>query len=400
MNTRAAGRGTTTAGIAVTTDAVTTVAAAGERGRQGTRRGVIYQPGYTLTKSATFPENRTTSVSRLLTGSSTVPFHRGGRCFVRLPVSRSLTGSSTVPVHREGGSRQRMSGPSTMSHPALWTCPACGRPLTVALNPEGGEAGAHRPLEISRASAAAHACTPAARFPQFHSASSSSSSSITGYEPASCQPWQPPVSAGAEDDEGVISQSEYTLTKPSSCPNHRDHVRRRRLPEARNHLRKARRGRVRDERQRSRAGARRGPHALVPVHPPSGLKVCSGPLPPPVGRRRVVDEQARGSSNTGRANSRGRCRARIAGADARRHRLRSNTDGQRCRRARPAVAGRFTAPRVVTSSPSAAGSALGYRTPQTSTDGRSLRLVSCCSEPGKPDPHRSVATAAATAPSP
>ena len=222
MNTRAAGRGTTTAGIAVTTDAVTTVAAAGERGRQGTRRGVIYQPGYTLTKSATFPENRTTSVSRLLTGSSTVPFHRGGRCFVRLPVSRSLTGSSTVPVHREGGSRQRMSGPSTMSHPALWTCPACGRPLTVALNPEGGEAGAHRPLEISRASAAAHACTPAARFPQFHSASSSSS--ITGYEPASCQPWQPPVSAGAEDDEGVISQSEYTLTKPSSCPNHRDHV--------------------------------------------------------------------------------------------------------------------------------------------------------------------------------
>ena len=219
MNTRAAGRGTTTAGIAVTTDAVTTVAAAGERGRQGTRRGVIYQPGYTLTKSATFPENRTTSVSRLLTGSSTVPFHRGGRCFVRLPVSRSLTGSSTVPVHREGGSRQRMSGPSTMSHPALWTCPACGRPLTVALNPEGGEAGAHRPLEISRASAAAHACTPAARFPQFHSASSSSS--ITGYEPASCQPWQPPVSAGAEDDEGVISQSEYTLTKPSSCPNHR-----------------------------------------------------------------------------------------------------------------------------------------------------------------------------------
>ena len=160
---------------------------------------MIYQPGSTLTKFGTFPENRTTSVSR------------------------SLTGSSTVPVHRKGGSRQRMSGPSTMSHPAMWTCPACGRPLTVALNPEGGEAGAHRPLEISRASAAAHACAPAARFPQFHNASSLS---IIGYEPASCQPWQPPVSAGAgaEDDEGVISQSEYTLTKPSSCPNHRDHV--------------------------------------------------------------------------------------------------------------------------------------------------------------------------------
>ena len=69
MNTRAAGRGTTTAGIAATTDAVTTVAAAGARGRQGTTRDVIYQPGYTLTKSATFPENRTTSVSRSLTGA-------------------------------------------------------------------------------------------------------------------------------------------------------------------------------------------------------------------------------------------------------------------------------------------------------------------------------------------
>ena len=92
MNTRAAGRGTTTAGIAATTDAVTTVAAAGERGRQGTTRGVIYQPGSTLTKFGTFPENRTTSVSRSLTGSSTVP----GWSFVRLPVSRSLTGSSFI----------------------------------------------------------------------------------------------------------------------------------------------------------------------------------------------------------------------------------------------------------------------------------------------------------------
>ena len=102
-----------------------------------------------------------------------------------------------------------------------------------------------------------------------------------------------------------------------------------------------------------------------------------------------------------------RRRARIAGADLRRHRLQHHRKAEaRRHQARapttihPAVAGRFTAPRVVTSSPSAAGSALGYRTPQTSTDGRSLRLVSCCSEPGKPDPHRSVATAAATAPSP
>ena len=98
MNTRAAGRATTTAGIAATTDALTTVAAAGERGRQGTTRGVIYQPGYTLTKSATSPENRTTSVSRSLTGSSTVPFHRDGRCFVR---------PSSCPNHRDHVKRSR-----------------------------------------------------------------------------------------------------------------------------------------------------------------------------------------------------------------------------------------------------------------------------------------------------
>ncbi len=43
----------------------------------------------------------------------------------------------------------------------------------VALNPEVGEAGAHRRLEISRAIAADHACAEAARFPQCHNASSS-----------------------------------------------------------------------------------------------------------------------------------------------------------------------------------------------------------------------------------
>ena len=243
MNTRAAGRGTTTGG---------------HRGHdrrrddRGSRRRAWEardDAGRDLPTGVHLDQVRDLSGERDHVGepvvdrlTDVVPFHRGGRCFVRLPVSRSLTGCSTVPVHREGGSRQRMSGPSTMSHPALWTCPACGRPLTVALNPEGGEAGAHRPLEISRASAA-HACAPAARFPQFHSASSSSS--ITGYEPASCQPWQPPVSAGAEDDEGVISQSEYTLTKPSSCPNHRDHVK---MLATHSTVR----GRKREQRQRNR----------------------------------------------------------------------------------------------------------------------------------------------------
>ena len=45
----------------------------------------------------------------------------------------------------------------------------------------------------------------AARFPQLHS----SSSSMIGYQ---------------TDDEGVASQPEYTLTKPSNGPNDPDHL--------------------------------------------------------------------------------------------------------------------------------------------------------------------------------
>ena len=55
-------------------------------------------------------------------------------------------------------------------HGPLWKCPAWGRPVNVALNLEGGEAGAPGRLEISRAIATDHACAGAARFPQSHSA--------------------------------------------------------------------------------------------------------------------------------------------------------------------------------------------------------------------------------------
>ena len=109
-----------------------------------------------------------------------------------------------VPADGEG--RQLKARPRSMSHRALWICPARGRPLNVVPTPDLGEAGAHRPLEISREIAAAHACVGAARFPQLHSASSSS---IIRYQ---------------TDDEGVISEPEYTLTKPSSGPNDRDHL--------------------------------------------------------------------------------------------------------------------------------------------------------------------------------
>ena len=55
-------------------------------------------------------------------------------------------------------------------HGALWKCPDWGRPVNVALNLEVGEAGAPSPLEISRATAADHACAGAARFPHSPSA--------------------------------------------------------------------------------------------------------------------------------------------------------------------------------------------------------------------------------------
>ena len=127
MNTRAAGRGTTTAGIAATTDAVTTVAAAGERGRQGTRRGVIYQTGVHLDQV------------RDLSGE---PDHVGEPVVDRLqhgPVSsgwtvfRPATGEPVVDrlQHRSSSSRRRKPSahertehhvpPGTVDLPGLWT---------------------------------------------------------------------------------------------------------------------------------------------------------------------------------------------------------------------------------------------------------------------------------------
>ena len=119
-----------------------------------------------------------------------------------------LLGRRTFAAPPADEGRQLKAGPLSMSHRTLWICPSRGRPLSVAPTPEVGEAGAHRPLEISRAIVAAHACVGTARFPQLHSASSSS------------------ITRDETDDEGVISEPEYTLTKPSSGPNHRDHLRR------------------------------------------------------------------------------------------------------------------------------------------------------------------------------
>ena len=123
-----------------------------------------------------------------------------------------LLGRRTFAAPPADEGRQLKAGPLSMSHRTLWICPSRGRPLSVAPTPEVGEAGAHRPLEISRAIVAAHACVGTARFPQLHSASSSS------------------ITRDETDDEGVISEPEYTLTKPLSGPNHRDHLTRSRTP--------------------------------------------------------------------------------------------------------------------------------------------------------------------------
>ena len=94
-------------------------------------------------------------------------------------------------------------------HPrgALWKCRAYGRPADVALNLKVGEAGAHRPLEISRPIAAAHACAAGREIPTL--------------------PQRIVILAMIKrEHEGVTSQPGYTLSKPSNCPNNRDHFRR------------------------------------------------------------------------------------------------------------------------------------------------------------------------------
>ena len=65
------------------------------------------------------------------------------------------------------------SGPGTVSGATLWKCPARGRPPTFVLNLKVSEAGAHRPLEISRANAADHARVRGREIPTLPQRSSS-----------------------------------------------------------------------------------------------------------------------------------------------------------------------------------------------------------------------------------
>ena len=56
-------------------------------------------------------------------------------------------------------------GPCTVSGAPLWKCPSCGRPVSLALDLEVGEVGAHRPLEISRAIVADDCLRPGREIP-------------------------------------------------------------------------------------------------------------------------------------------------------------------------------------------------------------------------------------------
>ena len=113
---------------------------------------------------------------------------------------------------------------------ALWTCPAYGRPVRNGLHPQIGDTGAHSPLEISRATAGDRAGAEAARFPQFHSAS------LWIYSHGKPRHDLNPKASICPQNRGNLrrrtrghdSQPEYTLMKPSNCPNNRDHLSRQR----------------------------------------------------------------------------------------------------------------------------------------------------------------------------
>ena len=85
--------------------------------------------------------------------------HRGmmARCTARLRLRKADSGS----------------GPGTVSGATLWKCPARRRPANLVLDLKVSETGAHRPLEISRAIVADHACVCGREIPTLPQRSSS-----------------------------------------------------------------------------------------------------------------------------------------------------------------------------------------------------------------------------------
>ena len=109
--------------------------------------------------------------------ASTNPFEPGS------PAPTRVVASLLLEPHRENDGQvhgspsasraDSCSGPGTVSGATLWKCPARGRPPNLVLDLKVSEAGAHRPLEISRASVADHACVWGREIPTLPQRSSS-----------------------------------------------------------------------------------------------------------------------------------------------------------------------------------------------------------------------------------
>ena len=139
------------------------------------------------------------------------------------PVGRGASLGASVVCHG-------MSVCYTVSGGDTVDLPGCGRPRSVASQPNAGQAGAHSPWKSRGRSLPLVPAVPVARFPQPHSASSSSVS-IIGDDLCrarkSCADH-----CGPDDHEEMTTHPEYpestlNLTKPSTCLNNRDHFTRR-----------------------------------------------------------------------------------------------------------------------------------------------------------------------------
>ena len=76
------------------------------------------------------------------------PGSGGETCRIGEKTPGGPAGPASFPRSRWFRKRTLHDRIARRTHGALWNCPAYGRPVSVALNPEVGEAGAHRPLAM------------------------------------------------------------------------------------------------------------------------------------------------------------------------------------------------------------------------------------------------------------
>ena len=138
-------------------------------------------------------------------GDAAVPRGRGGRAVGR-PCARGTSaahGQAAGVVRADHAARdqhrRRHAGPAlvrpALAHRRVLDLPGCGRPGSVASNPNVGEAGAHSPWKSRGRSLPLVPAFPAARFPQPHSASSS---------------WASIIGTRSLHDQGILRRSSRT----------------------------------------------------------------------------------------------------------------------------------------------------------------------------------------------